>query len=156
MSVDRPPSTELLQFLDVYAPELVALALELRERILDEAPEANEIVYDGAYTVALHYSATTRYQDAFCYIALFTNHINLGFNRGADLPDPKKQLEGTGTQMRHLKIKDSADLARPAIRTFLRAALKQAAFKQAVKASTEELGQTILKRFGGPKKRPGR
>ncbi len=120
MRPDRPPSSELLHFLDAYAPALVALALDLRDLILNEAPEANEIVYDGAYTVALHYSATARYQDAFCYIALFTSHINLGFNRGAELPDPKKRLEGTGSQMRHIKLKDPADLDRPEIRTFLR------------------------------------
>ena len=75
MSADRPPSGELLGFLDVYDPALVELALALREIVLGEAPEANEIVYDGAYTVATHYTATSKYQDAFCYIALFTAHI---------------------------------------------------------------------------------
>jgi hypothetical protein len=156
MNFDWPPSTELLHFLDAYAPALVALALDLRELILDEAPEANEIVYDGAYTVALHYSATARHQDAFCYIALFTSHINLGFNRGAELPDPKKKLEGTGSQMRHIKIKEPADLERPEVRSFLRAALKHADYQKAVKASQEEVGQTIIKRYAGEKKRPGR
>jgi hypothetical protein len=156
MRPDRPPSSELLSFLDAYAPALVALALDLRTLVFDEAPEANEIVYDGAYTVALHYSATSRNQDAFCYIALFTSHVNLGFNRGADLPDPNKKLEGAGSQMRHIKIKEPADLESPEVRGFLRAALKHADYKKAVKASEEELSQTIVKRFAGEKKRPGR
>ncbi|CAN5570459.1 hypothetical protein BH10PLA2_BH10PLA2_39340 [soil metagenome] len=155
MNPDRLPGDELLQFLDVYDPALVSLALGLRELILSEAPEANEIVYDGAYTVAPHYSATVRYQDAFCYIALFSKHINLGFSRGAELPDPKKRLEGAGTQMRHIKLKDPADLEQPELRTFLRAALKNADFKKVIKASEEEMGQTIIKRFAGAKKRPG-
>ncbi len=76
--------------------------------------------------------------------------------RGAELPDPKKWLEGGGTQMRHIKLKDPADLERPEVRTFLRAALKHADYKKVIKASAEELGQTIIKRFAGEKKRPKR
>ena len=40
----------------------------------------------------------------FCYIGVFKNHINLGFNYGAELPDPENLLEGTGALFRHIKI----------------------------------------------------
>ncbi len=156
MNSDRPPCAELLAFLEVYDPALVELAMALRGLVLDLAPEANEVVYDGAYTVAIHYTATSRYQDAFCYIALFTAHINLGFNRGAELPDPKKKLEGTGSQMRHIKLDREDDLERPEIRTFVHAAIKHADYKKMVKEGGEEMGRTIVNRFAGEKKRPGR
>ncbi len=32
----------------------------------------------------------------FCYIALNEDYVNFGFNQGADLPDPKGLLEGSG------------------------------------------------------------
>jgi hypothetical protein len=156
MTPDRPPSPELLSFLDAYDAAIVTLAMGLRDLVLDEAPEANEVVYDGAYTVAIHYTATSRYQDAFCYIALFTSHVNLGFNRGAELPDPKKKLEGAGSQMRHIKIKHADDLERPELRAFVRAALKHADYKNVVKQAGDEMSRTIVKRFAGEKKRPGR
>jgi len=38
--------------------------------------------------------------------------VNLGFNDGAALADPKGILEGTGNRIRHLTIKTPADLAR--------------------------------------------
>lgn len=33
------------------------------------------------------------------------NHVNLGFNYGAELPDSDNLLEGTGKLFRHIKIK---------------------------------------------------
>ena len=34
--------------------------------------------------------------DAYAYILPYTNWFNLGFYRGADLPNPHGLLEGTG------------------------------------------------------------
>ena len=42
---------------------------------------------------------------AFGYVDVFTAHVNVGFFRGADLPDPNGLLVGTGKFMRHVKIK---------------------------------------------------
>lgn len=38
------------------------------------------------------------------YVLVTKQGVNFGFNRGALLSDPKKLLEGTGKDMRHLKI----------------------------------------------------
>lgn len=38
-----------------------------------------------------------------CYLASYSDHVNLGFYRGAELPDPRKLLEGTGKALRHVK-----------------------------------------------------
>jgi len=42
-----------------------------------------------------------------------TKHVNLGFNYGAELPDPKNLLEGTGKLFRHYKVKSVEDLSNP-------------------------------------------
>src|SRR5258708_12983602 len=103
MKQERTASPELLKFLDAYDPQVVSLTLALRDLVLEEAPDANEVVYDGEYTVAMHFTPTARYQDAFCLVAVFTNHVNLQFNLGAELPDPKKKLLATPHLIPHIK-----------------------------------------------------
>jgi hypothetical protein len=58
----------------------------------------------------------------FCYIAFHKNHVNLGFNQGAELPDPQGLLEGPGKTLRHTKITEPTELENPALRTLLEAA----------------------------------
>jgi len=60
-----------------------------------------------------------------CYIAPLKDRINLGFNRGAVLPDPDGLLEGTGKLLRHIKVKKADLLAKPALRALIEAALSE-------------------------------
>jgi hypothetical protein len=41
----------------------------------------------------------------FCYVNVFTSHVNVGFFYGAELPDPAGLLQGSGKRMRHVKLK---------------------------------------------------
>ncbi len=52
--------------------------------------------------------------------------LNLGFNDGATLDDPKGILQGSGNQIRHVTIKTAADVERPEIRAYIRRARKKA------------------------------
>jgi hypothetical protein len=72
------------------------------------------------------YTFTGRPGEAFCHIAAYAHWINLGFNRGADLPDPKRLLIGSGRLVRHLRMSNSTDLSRPFVRPFVRAAIATA------------------------------
>jgi hypothetical protein len=58
----------------------------------------------------------------YAYLAVHPKHVNLGFYRGASLPDPTGLLEGTGQQMRHIKLHAPTELQRPEITDLLRAA----------------------------------
>ena len=49
----------------------------------------------------------------FCWLIPTTNHVNLGFNYGAELHDPKNLLEGTGKLFRHYKVKSIEGLSNP-------------------------------------------
>ena len=42
---------------------------------------------------------------AFAYVDVFKSHTNIGFFYGAHLDDPAGMLEGTGKNMRHVKLK---------------------------------------------------
>jgi hypothetical protein len=119
----RKPAPELLSFLMPYPETVAAMALALRDLVLQEAPDANEVISRG-YAVSIAFTFTERWMDAFCYVAVYKAHVNLGFNRGAQLPGAEGVLEGTGKLMRHLPVRAPADLDNPNLRRFLRAALK--------------------------------
>lgn len=93
--------------------------------MLDAAPDASELIYDAYNAVTTAYSFTDRLGDAFCHVAAYRDYVNLGFNRGAGLPDPERLLVGKGARIRHVRVSAAADLARPAVRSLLRAAVGQ-------------------------------
>jgi hypothetical protein len=57
-----------------------------------------------------------------CYYMAGKNHITLGFIRSTLLPDPEGLLEGTGKNLRHVKIRSVADLNRKDLRELLKSA----------------------------------
>lgn len=57
-----------------------------------------------------------------CYYMAGKNHITLGFIRGTSLPDPEGLLEGTGKNLRHVKIKSVDDLKQKGLRELLKSA----------------------------------
>lgn len=121
----RPPDHRLLTYLAPYDPQVTSLALALREVVLEEAPEAIESLVNG-YAVAIGFSFTGKpLKDGFCHVVTYSTHVNLGFNRGAQLPDPDEILEGSGKLIRHIRIRNHGDLDRPLVRRFVRAAIAQ-------------------------------
>lgn len=60
--------------------------------------------------------------ESYCYLIPNKNHINLGFFYGTTI-DAKKELEGTGAIMRHLKIHSLEDLSKPRVSRLIRLAL---------------------------------
>lgn len=63
--------------------------------------DVREAMHDGCPTACIG-------DAAFGYVGVFKHHVNVGFFRGAELPDPAGQLEGTGKRMRHVKIRPEA------------------------------------------------
>src|SRR5262245_28665505 len=116
---------ELLEFLRPYDRGVQELALALRQLVIEEMAPCCEYILQ-VYIVSLVYGPTHRQKDAICYIGVIRDHVNVGFIRGADLPDPYRILEGTGKQMRHIKIRNLSDLMHPAVRTYLQEACERA------------------------------
>lgn len=78
-------------------------------------PDVRELLHDDHPTACVG-------DAAFAYVNVFTAHVNLGFFRGADLPDPDALLEGSGRFMRHVKLRPGAEPARSALTQLLRSA----------------------------------
>ena len=59
-----------------------------------------------------------------CTLMVAKKHVTFGFLRGASLPDPGKLLEGTGKNLRHVKLRSLEDLQNPALTKLLVTATK--------------------------------
>ncbi len=121
-----PVPPKLLELLATRDRGLMDLSIALRELVMEEAPEATELVHDVKYAIALNYTFTGRMKGAFAHIVIYTKHVNLGFYMGAELHDPKKLLQGDGKRIRHVRFSSHADLARPHVRKFLCEAVTKA------------------------------
>jgi hypothetical protein len=130
-----PPPAALKKFLKPYPAEVRDLALALRALLLDEIGPCYENIYDAYSAVAIGYDNTF-------HIAVYSRHVNLGFNEGAALADPRGILQGDGKQIRHITIKTAEDLQRPEIRSYIRRARKKAL------ADARKLGEPIEKPDG--------
>ncbi len=123
----RLPDRQLLSYLACYDPHISNLTLALREVVLEQAPDAIESISKG-YAVAIGFSFTGKpLKDGFCHIVTYSSHVNLGFNRGALLPDPNGVLQGTGKLIRHVTVRKENELDRPFVRRYLQAAIEQIA-----------------------------
>ncbi len=78
--------------------ELGAIAREWFERMRSCGPDVRELLHDGHPTACVG-------EAAFAYANVFTAHVNVGFFRGATLPDPAGLLQGDGRYMRHVKLR---------------------------------------------------
>lgn len=116
-------SEEFTQILATANPEVATLAAQARALLQDVMPEVVEVVWP-TQNIAGYGVGPKKMSEQFCYIALFKNRINLGFYYGADLPDPQHLLEGTGQNLRHVKISQPEQLENPALRTLVEAASK--------------------------------
>ncbi len=120
------PPAALIKFLKPYDREIRDLALKVRALVLAEMAPCYENIYDAYSAVAIGYGTSDRLRDGIFHIAVYSKHVNLGFNDGASLADPKGILEGAGNRIRHITIKTPGDLARPEIRSYVRRARKVA------------------------------
>ena len=114
-------SNGLEEMTAAFDPHVRDLASRTRSLIVDVYPEVVEVPWPRQ-NVAGYGIGPKKMSEHFCYIALHKDHVNLGFNQGAELPDPEGLLEGPGTMLRHTKIAESGDLQDPALRRLLDAA----------------------------------
>jgi len=148
----RPPDLRLLGYLAAYNPHVLDLMLALREVVLEEAPDAVESISKG-YAVAIGFSFTGKpLKDGFCHIVAYKTHVNLGFNRGALLPDPSGVLAGTGKSIRHITIRSQNELEHASVRRYLQAAIEQVD-RPPAKPLLERNSKTPTRRGRRPKSR---
>ena len=74
----------------------------IRELVADVYPNGVEVPWPNQRVIG-YGVGPKKMSEHFCYIGAFRNHVNLGFNYGADLRDPEHLLEGSGKRFWHVK-----------------------------------------------------
>jgi hypothetical protein len=110
--------------LEITVPALQPIARRLKALVLEVDPDAVEVVRlgDRAATYGL---GPKKMSEGYVYILPYDEWVNLGFYKGADLPDPDVLLEGTGARMRHVKVRSVAEVEQAALRILVTEALSE-------------------------------
>jgi hypothetical protein len=103
---------EYIDELDEWQAEVVST---LRRLVLEAVPDAQESIKWAR--------PVYEFNGPLCYIVAFKNHVNLGFSRGVDLPDDVGLLEGSGKQMRHVKVTGIEDIDEDILQGLIQAAV---------------------------------
>ena len=109
-AVERDPDIDA--WMKTHRGELGAIALEWFEVMRKCGDEVRELLHDGCPTACLG-------DVPFGYVNVFTSHVNVGFFRGASLPDPARLLQGTGKFMRHVKLRPGTAINAAALKTLI-------------------------------------
>lgn len=131
---------EFLSLLMFKQKELVDLFTDLRDFILDIYPESSELLYHTHALTAV-FSISEKLGDAFCMLPIYTNHVNLGFNKGTLLDDPNNLLKGTGNLIRHIPVAKPSDYRNGPVKDLVKAAAEYAIAD--MEKPTKSVGRTI-------------
>src|SRR5687767_11007504 len=112
-AVGRDPAIDA--WFESRAGKLGSLARPWYDRMRQCGGDVRELLHDGHPTACVG-------DAAFGYVNAFTAHVNVGFFLGAHLADPAGLLEGTGKNMRHVKLRPCSEVDREALAALIRAA----------------------------------
>jgi len=109
------------EWIDAYVArkdkELGRVALGLRSLMKKTVPGVKESVNPWKMP-------TFESHGPMCFFSIGKQHITFGFLRGTSLPDPANLLEGTGRNLRHVKLRAVEDLRKPALKKLIQSAMK--------------------------------
>lgn len=142
MTTSKPIHPDFLFYLAFKEQKLIELFKDLREYILGIHPDSNEILYH-THALTTVFSISDKLSDAFCMLPIYTNHLNLGFNKGALLTDPHKLLTGTGNLIRHIPVDTLADYRNKKVKDLVTSAVAFAV--RDMDKSTKSIGTTVSK-----------
>ncbi len=97
------------------APAHLRLIGAMRRSLRKRLPTAHELVYEYRTWIVISYSPSERGFEGVLAIRADADGVKLYFNRGKELPDPEKLLQGSASQVRSIDVKGASTLARPAI-----------------------------------------
>jgi hypothetical protein len=100
------------------------IARRLKDLIIDVYPDVVEVPWPKQRIIG-YGVGPKKMSEHFCYIGVHREHVNLGFYFGADLPDPKGLLEGTGKKLRHIKVREVEEIVHPALHALLQTSLDE-------------------------------
>lgn len=114
-------SEDFEKIIQGYSNEIKVLARQTRRLVHEIFPPVVEVAWIKQKNIGFG-TGPKKKTEHFCWLMPAKNHITLGFNYGAELPDPKQLLEGTRQLYRHWKIRFAADLENFYLKELIRVA----------------------------------
>ncbi|MFY9823660.1 MAG: DUF1801 domain-containing protein [Thermoanaerobaculia bacterium] len=105
-------------------PEIRRVCESLRHLIASLHEDFVEVVWPK-HRIASYGVGPKKMTEHYAYIGVQGSHVNLGFYHGASLADPEGLLEGTGKELRHVKLRDVAAAQSGAVTALLREAIRE-------------------------------
>ncbi len=111
----RSAEAQLRTLIAKFAPAHLRLIGAMRRWLRKRLPTAHEVVYEyhDLRAVVISFSPNERGYQGVLAIRASANGVRLYFNRGKELPDPAKLLQGSGKQTRSINLEGASTLARP-------------------------------------------
>jgi hypothetical protein len=120
------PEAYLDQAIGRYSPEVAATARAGLKKLRARFPGAQQLVYDRRQSLPIGFAPAERGSAIFSLV-LYPRWVRFFFLEGVAIDDPDGRLEGTGSQVRSIRLdEDAAILDDPYIRGLIAQALKVA------------------------------
>jgi hypothetical protein len=115
--MSEPVPAELAPLLESHSDEVKAVFLALQVLCRELMPDAEEALDLPDRVLAFGFGPPGGVRMRGLAVGLIPHaaHVNVQLADGAELPDPAGIVEGTGKRIRHVKCRDLADVARPAL-----------------------------------------
>ena len=110
----RSAEGELRRLIGKFAAAHLRLVGATRRWLRKRLPTAHELVYEYRDCFVISYSPNERGYEGVLAIRASANGVRLYFNRGKELPDPEKLLQGSANA-RWIHLEGASTLARPAV-----------------------------------------
>lgn len=116
---------QLDSFVDKFTPEVAVLTRQLFAKMKARVPGAVIMVYDNYNALAIGFGPTDRAGQAVLSLAVMPRWVTLCFLRGVGLPDPHHLLNGSGNQVRHVRLHTPEAFDDPRVQDLIAAALER-------------------------------
>jgi hypothetical protein len=113
----RSAEAQLRTLIAKFAPAHLRLIGAMRRALRKRLPTAHEVVleYHNLGAVVISFSPNEHGYEGVLGIRADAHAVKLYFNRGKELPDPAKLLQGSGKQTRSIDVVGASTLALPAV-----------------------------------------
>ena len=118
----RSAEAELRGLIARFAPAHQRLIGAIRRWLRKRLPTAHEVVYEYRDCFVISFSPNERGYEGVFGIRADADGVKLYFNRGKELPDPAKLLQGSA-QARWVDVESASTLARPEVASLIEEAI---------------------------------
>jgi hypothetical protein len=111
----RSAEAQVRTLIDKFASAHLRLIGAMRRWLRKRLPTAHEVVYEYRDWFVISISPNEHGYEGVLAIRADADGVKLYFNRGKELPDPAKLLQGSGKQTRSIDMEGASTLARPEV-----------------------------------------